>query len=66
MINNKVVYPSILEIISYFTTHLSLSLQVKEFFLNWWTFGEVTDKMVIVHAPHSHCIFVLKDVDLAR
>ena len=39
---------------SYFTTHLSFNLLVKEFFLKWWTSGEVTGKMVIVScAPFS-------------
>jgi len=34
MVNDKVVQPSILGVVSYFTTHLSLNLLVKEF-LKW-------------------------------
>ena len=66
MMNHEVVYPSILGVMSNFSTRLSLNLQVKEFLklVNIWrSHGQ---NGWLLHAPHSPCTFVLKDADLVR
>ena len=41
----------------YFITNLSLNLLIKDFFLNWRTFGEVTGEMVdcVIHPICHFC-----------
>ena len=51
---------------SYFTTHLSFTLLVKEFLrlVNIWrSYGQ---NRSLCHIPHSSCTFVLRDAELAR
>ena len=66
MMNHKVVWPRISGVMSYFTTHLSFTLLVKEFLTLVNTWQSYRQNGWLCHTPHSPCTYVLKDADLAR